>query len=102
LAPLFFCGLLRAATKKIGADMRIGICALLVAGLLGATSALAADDSQNQAALAPGGAAGVERAQEFDVPLIVSLVGVVGVGIAVVILVSNSKKNSSSTATSSP
>jgi hypothetical protein len=81
--------------------MRSGICTLLAASLLCATSAFAADDSQSQGALAPGAAAGVQKAQEFGVPLIVSIVGVVAVGVGVVILVSNAK-TSSATATASP
>jgi hypothetical protein len=81
--------------------MRIAISALLVASLLAAAPAFAASVPQSQGALAPGGAAGVENAQGLDVPTIVSIVGVVGVGIAVVILVSNDK-NSSATKTSSP
>lgn len=79
--------------------MRSAVAALLVAGLLG-TSAFAADTDQG--ALAPGGAAGVQKAQDIDLPLIVSVVGVVGVAAAVIILVSNGHGKSKATTTTSP
>jgi hypothetical protein len=83
--------------QEIGVVMRIGIPAFLAASLLLTTPVFAAGDSQDQGALAPGNAAGVQQAQDFNFPIALSIAGVVGVGVAVAILVSNG--NSSSTTT---
>jgi hypothetical protein len=64
-----------------------------------AAPAYAATDSQDQGALAPGGAAGVQQAQDFNFPIILSVVGVIGVSVAVAILVSNGNGNGASTTT---
>lgn len=75
--------------------MRIGITAILVVSLLMAAPAFAASDAQG--ALAPGGAAGVQQAQDINIPMMLSIAGVVGVAVVVAVLVSNT--NSSSTTT---
>jgi hypothetical protein len=80
--------------------MRIGTSAIVVASLLLSPSAFAGTDSQNESALTPGGAAGIQQAQEFSVPMILSVVGVVGVAVAVAILVSNSNGSTSTKAAS--
>jgi hypothetical protein len=74
--------------------MRIGIAAALAASLL-ATPVFAG--GQDQGALAPGGAAGVQRAQDIGLPLIISVVGIAAVAAAVIILVSNDKHSSTTT-----
>ena len=80
--------------------MRTGISALLAANLAFTAPALAASEGQDQGTLAPGGAAGVQQAEDFSIPIALSIVGVVGAGVAVAILVSNSH-NGSTTATKS-
>jgi hypothetical protein len=80
--------------------MKSGISAVLAASLLMATPCLAAADSQDQGTLAPGGAAGVQQAQEFNIPIALSLVGVLGVGVAVVFLVSGAHHSATKTASS--
>ncbi len=79
--------------------MRSMISAVLAAGLLLATPVFAAADSQDQGSLAPGTAAGVQQAQDLSIPLILSIVGVVAVGVGVAILVSNSHHNSATKTT---
>jgi hypothetical protein len=79
--------------------MRSAVAALLVASLAG-TPALA--DIDDQGTLAPGGAAGVQQAQDIDLPLIISVVGVAGAAAAVIILVSNANGNSKTTTSTSP
>jgi hypothetical protein len=82
--------------------MRIAITTVLAASLLMASPAFAASDSQDQGTLAPGGAAGVQQAQDFNFPIIISIVGVLGVAAAVTILVSNGHNTSTTTTSALP
>jgi heme/copper-type cytochrome/quinol oxidase subunit 2 len=79
--------------------MRIGIAAALAISLL-ATPVFAAD--QDQGALAPGGAAGVQQAQDIDLPIIISVVGITAVAVAVTVLVSNDHHSSATTTSAAP
>jgi hypothetical protein len=72
----------------IGSLMKNRISAIVAGCLLFSTCGFAASD--NSSPLAPGGSAGVKQAQEFSVPIILSVVGVLGAGVAAAILVSNS------------
>jgi hypothetical protein len=89
LAPLFFCVSLFEYAKT-GSNMKSTLSAAVAAVLLLTSPVCAAQDTQNQGSLAPGGAAGVAQAQNLSAPLILSIVGVVGVAAAAIILVSNS------------
>jgi hypothetical protein len=79
--------------------MKSAISAVLAATLFVAVPAFAASDSQSVDTLAPGGPAGVQKAQDFSWPAIISIVGVLGVGVAVAILVSNGSGSSATKTT---
>jgi hypothetical protein len=78
--------------------MRIASAAILAASLFAGAPAIAASDSESQGSLAPGGAAGLQQAQDISFPTVVAIAGVIGVAVAVSVLVSS---NHSSTATKS-
>jgi hypothetical protein len=81
--------------------MRRWVAVALSGFLLVSAPAFAArTQAQNsQGVLSPGGAAGVERAQDFNVPMILSVVGVTAVGVAVAIMISHSGSHHATTTT---
>jgi hypothetical protein len=73
--------------------------AVLAAALFASTATFAGTEAQNQGTLAPGGAAGVHKAQMFGTNATMALVGIAIAAAVIAIIESNSGNGSVSTTT---
>jgi hypothetical protein len=74
--------------------------AVLAAALLASTATFAGTDAQDQGSLAPGKAAGVQKAETFSTNTIMIVVGVAIAAAVVATIASNGNNGSVSTTTS--
>jgi hypothetical protein len=73
--------------------------AVLAATLFASTASFAGTDAQNQGALAPGGAAGVQKAEMWDQNTTMIIVGVAAGAAVLAVILSNGSSNGSVTTT---
>ena len=75
--------------------------AVLAAAMLASTATFAGTDTRDQGTLAPGGAAGVQKAEAWSTCATLALVGVAVVAAVVAVIESNGNSHGSVTTTTS-
>jgi hypothetical protein len=76
--------------------------AVLAAAMLASTASFAGTDARDQAALAPGGAAGVQQAETFTTPVVMTLVGIAAAAAVLAVILSSNNGSVTTTTTGSP
>jgi hypothetical protein len=73
--------------------------AVLAAAMLASTASFAGTDTRDQSTLAPGGAAGVQKAETFTTPVVMTLVGVAAAAAVLAVILSNGNGSTTTTTT---
>jgi|HubBroStandDraft_5_1064220.scaffolds.fasta_scaffold3009872_1 hypothetical protein len=76
--------------------------AVLAAAMLASTASFAGTDARDQGALAPGGAAGVQHAETFTTPVVMTLVGIAAAAAVLAVILSSNNGSVTTTTTGSP